>query len=591
MNQIAILDAGSQYCKLIDKQLKNLKINPKIIPLNTPLTKLKEYKGIIISGGPKSVILNRINFDISIFFSKIPILGICYGMQLITKYFDGQLSNTIHRTDGQKVINLDRTSLLFQNMNRQEKVLLTHGDSVIKEPIHFQVIAHEDNIIYGIEYRHIYGIQFHPEVNLTENGSIILHNFVYNICKCLPENLSNMYDILLNNIHNTAKDNKVITLVSGGVDSTVCTILLSRALGNNKVFPLHIDNGFMRKDESSNVKKIMEEIGIKLRVVDASDIFYENIGDKTDPEEIRNIIGDTFMNIVDKIFQQLSPDHILGQGTLRPDLIESASNTVSQNASVIKTHHNDSMMVRKWRQEGRIIEPLSEYHKDEVKQIGRWLNIPESFLERQPFPGPGLAIRIICDEYRINYDIIDKELDQFRLKYDKYNFNLLPIRSVGVQGDHRSYNYVASISYKYQEEKIGWELLIEIAKEIPKYIKHINRVIFIFGKAFKEIKYIKTRLIKEVVNDLRDIDNITHKYIEKITQMPIIMIPISFDNDGKRSVVIRTIITNDFMTGVVANPDKEFPKLSEMVKEMMGYKVSRICYDLTSKPPGTTEWL
>lgn len=598
-SQIAILDGGSQYSKLIDRRIRILGIISDILPFDTPLSKLNKYEGIIISGSPDSISNNSSNkFDYDIFKFDKPILGICYGMQLITDYFNGILSDDVERSDGQYNIHIDTKSLLFKEMNEDEDVLLTHGDSVIKEPVDFKIIAKSKtlDVIYGIELENIYGIQFHPEVNLTSHGDKIFENFVFRICKCNKKyNIADKYFMITQYIKNNVKNKNVLTLVSGGIDSTVCTALLYKTLGKKRVYSLHIDNGFMRKNESKQVKEALKNIGFDINIIDGSKYFYKNIGDKTDPEVIRQIIGNTFIKIMNNELNKLKnkTNYLLAQGTLRPDLIESASNLVSNSANIIKTHHNDSDLVRKLRSEGNIIEPLSEYHKDEIREIGKQLGLPNRLINRHPFPGPGLAIRIICNKYKINYSEINKKLDIFRNKYTKYFFDLLPIRSVGVQGDHRSYNYVCSISS--DQDVIDWEDLINIGKDVPKSIKDINRVVYIFDGSFDKIHYTKTYLYKEEIKLVRKADYLAQNLIDdnsKISQMPIILIPLSFNEKNKRSIVIRTIITDDFMTGLVANPDKDLKNLDKIrneIKKIDG--ISRICYDLTSKPPGTTEWL
>ena len=586
--QIVILDAGSQYGKLIDRNIRNLSVISDILPLNINAEKLSKYKGIIISGSPSSLIEDGINFDQDIFDLDIPILGICYGMQIICQNFGGTLDNTLDRQDGQFTIPIDNTSKLFSNLDKFEKVLLTHGDSCIKEPDNFKVTAIDGRIICAIEYKNIYGIQFHPEVNLTENGKQIFHNFLFNICNCSANyDIENKYQLAINYIkNNTNKNTKIICLVSGGVDSSVCVSLLYNALGNDQIIPIHVDNGFMRKNESHLVERALKEQGINVTVIDGSEIFYDNIGDETDPEKIRKIIGDTFIKLVEDKLDN-DNNYILCQGTLRPDLIESASTIASDNACVIKTHHNDTHLVRKLRNNGKVIEPLKKYHKDEVREIGRKLGLPDKLVDRHPFPGPGLAIRVICDEYRKDYDIINAKLDSYRRK--GFQIKLLPIRSVGVQGDGRSYNYVCGIS-----TFISWKSLFDLARLVTRTIKEINRVIYIFGGQFDRICYTPTKLDRGVVDQLRELDDIGQRYIDKdskIAQMPVVLLPLSFDMAGKRSVVIRTIITQDFMTGLVAYPDIDLRRINETVDNMMTRGISRVCYDLTCKPPGTTEWL
>ncbi len=359
-------------------------------------------------------------------------------------------------------------------------------------------------------------------------------------------------------------------------------------------------------------------------MVDASETFYnattlidgketKKLNQTTSPQEKRKIIGDTFIKVSQKIIQDLNLDEnnvFLAQGTLRPDLIESASKTVSNTADVIKTHHNDTDLVRKLRDEGKVIEPLKDYHKDEVRELGTMLGLPESLVWRQPFPGPGLAVRIICTEKPYlteDFEKIEEKLKTFETK--NLEFGLIPIQTVGVQGDGRTYNYLAGMYPKNNLEgldkisEIDWKEAIKLAREIPKKIHQINRIVFVFEqKPEKPQKtIIPTLLEPEVIEQLQIADDIVNQILQEnnliknISQVPVISFPVGFDK-GKnlRSIAIRTFITNDFMTGIPATPGEEMPfeVLTQMVKQILDKtpNVARVAYDLTAKPPGTTEW-
>lgn len=582
---IAILDAGSQYSKLIENTVSACGVSARLLPLNTTEQQIVAagYKGIIITGGPSSVVDADVNFDWSIFDLRVPVLGVCYGFQMLAWRFGGQVTNTVDRSDGQTEIRVDPTSQLFAGLAQKQTVLLTHGDSVVSAPQGFKVNA-SGKAIYGIERQHLYGIQFHPEVNLTTHGKKMYQNFVYSICGCVPSTPAvNKCEQAIAEIREAAQNRPVLCLVSGGVDSTVCAVLLGKALPAEQVLAVHIDTGFMRRDESALVKKALAAIGIQLQVINAARDFARAIGDETDPEKIRQIIGNTFIKILREYLD--IEKYVLLQGTLRPDLIESASQQASDNASVIKTHHNDTALVRELRAAGKVIEPLREYHKNDVREIGKKLGIPDNLLYRQPFPGPGLAIRVVCDEYRKDFAMVNKKLDKYR---DRYNLHLLPIRSVGVQGDHRSYKYVCGVTASRPE----WGSLLALAKEIPQRIPEIGRVVYIFGKV-EDVTYTTTKLYPAQVDLLRQADHMVAPLVaaNKFSQMPIILIPVSFEKPGQRSIVIRTIITDNFMTGVVANPCAVIG-LDSVVQQLAQLPgVSRVCYDLTCKPPGTTEWL
>lgn len=448
------------------------------------------------------------------------------------------------------------------------------------------------------------------------------------------------------------------------MDSTVCTALLCKAIGQERVTAVHIDNGFMRKGEKEQVISSLGAFGINLKVHNAGQRFINSrtmmdyrdqdglvyrqatplLHTVTNAEEKRHIIGDTFMHLATEFMNQLQQNGekiFLAQGTLRPDLIESASSLASSKAHVIKTHHNDTTLVRSMRNKGLVVEPLKDFHKDEVRTLGESLGIPQDLVYRHPFPGPGLAIRVICQDEAYITDMFTQtnmilgtiatyytcvqtgnaavkliqdctsQLEQeFLLSFTgsiSLSAILLPIYSVGVQGDSRTYSYVAALS---SDQPPVWSELVVLAKLIPRICHSINRVVWVFGECVRShiTDVTPTHLTQQVLATLREADHIaqsilkSHGLIRNVSQMPVVLIPIHFDRNPEqrpvipscqRSVVIRTFITSDFMTGIPAVPDKHIPNsvLEEMVigiKQIPG--ISRVLYDLTPKPPGTTEW-
>ncbi|KAG8344628.1 Glutamine amidotransferase class I Peptidase C26 NAD synthase GMP synthase C terminal domain [Trypanosoma vivax] len=646
---VVILDAGSQYGKVIDRKVRELRVETRILPLNTPTAVLRDdpaIKAVIISGGPNSIHdVDAPAYNSDLFELGKPLLGICYGMQLLARFFDGRVGQAEVREDGQDEVSVDTTSPLFNGLTTTEKVLLTHGDSIIDPGVHLKVTARSSaGIIAALQHKELplFGVQFHPEVDLTEKGVHILKNFL-TLSGCqFSYTIEDREELALRMIRErTAGGQKVLCLASGGVDSTVCAVLLIKALGPERVICIHIDHGFMRLNESNEVVAALTAAGVKVTLIDASEQFAQastempakrgreayrtgKLCEVTEPEEKRVIIGNTFMSVCDAVMKEMNLDVnnlLLAQGTLRPDLIESGSVYASKVADAIKTHHNDTGIVRQLREKGRIIEPLCDYHKDEVRVLGERLGIPHHLVNRQPFPGPGLAIRTLCsngelqkgDDYEMTEQIVQqvcagtlsndvmKPLSEL-LRTLRPAPCLLPVRTVGVQGDARTYAYAVALSIGHFPQKEEWEQLGRLALAIPKVSQHINRVVFMFGerRTAAPQSVTRTTLTLPVLEKLRTADNIVnsvllkHNLVRRLSQVPVVLLPLSFEEKGSLSIVIRTFITNDFMTGVPAlpgSPIMPLDALKEMLEALEALDfVSRVMYDLTAKPPGTTEW-
>lgn len=641
--KIAIIDFGAQYGKVIDRRIRECNVYCDLLPSTTTLHELqsKGYSAIIISGGPNSVYADDApKYDSAIFYGGLPILGICYGHQLINKEFGGTVTYQQIREDGQTSITIDPNCPLFEGLNPNQSVLLTHGDGITEDTVApgFKIIAKHDKLVAAIanDEKHIYGLQFHPEVDLTENGTKMFKGFLRKVVglKCTTYTIKNREELCIERIRKTVGDKSVLVMVSGGVDSAVCAALLHKALGAKRVIAIHIDNGFMRLNESDEVITSLNHIGLDVRRFNfvneflESRISYEQMETKQlsktiDPQEKRMIIGDTFINCKDQATKTLGLDSdiFFSQGTLRPDLIESANEFASKCADVIKTHHNDTLLVRKLRDLGRVIEPLRDFHKDEVRELGVALGLPDSIIKRHPFPGPGLALRILC----VECPYIDEHYDDIRCSViDEVNklangsikATLLPIKSVGVQGDKRTYSYVVALSTDIPSESVSWNLLSKLAKELPNKIHEINRVVFVFGKSISnEITEVTVTHINEgTLQKLQKADSIVmeilRKYdlngshiMSKIQQMPVILVPIHFDRvfnlpqkfpSVLHSICLRPFITRDFMTGRAAIPtiDISLEPISIIERRIKNEvpQISRVMIDLTSKPPGTTEW-
>ena len=616
MEKLAILDCGGQYTKVIDRRVRELGVKSEIFPINVKSENLKEYKAIILSGGPNSISNNeRLKFDEDIFELGKPILGICYGMQLISDYYGGVIDNNVVKEYGQNKIWVDNTIPIFNDMNENQNVLMSHGDTVRVPPKNFKVIGKSGEAIAAIGNidKKIYGLQFHPEVDLTEEGTKILENFIRIVAQY--ENfyaLDDRIESSIKMIKEKVKDNKVVVLVSGGVDSAVTAALLVKALNPDNVYAIHIDSGFMRKNESNIICENLKKLGLKNLIREnAKNYFFntvveidgKNVGplvNIVDPEIKRQIIGELFIKIANNVIERLGLDPentFIAQGTLRPDLIESGNPDISGFAHKIKTHHNDVEIVRKARKKGLIVETNSDWHKDEVRKVARMLGLDESIASRQPFPGPGLAIRLICHNKEEEVIITEDEEKQINeiVSLTQNHVQIIPIKSVGVQGDCRSYK---NLGILYGNGlNFEWDNTTFLAKKITDSIDTINRIAYIINKnnIDEPIKCFDMKINDECVDLLRELDNIVTTNLEgsKVSQTFAVLVPIGITK--KYSVVIRTFVTSDFMTGRAGKIGLEVDKykienIINEIEKRFNDKIEFVMYDITEKPPATCEW-
>jgi GMP synthase (glutamine-hydrolysing) len=508
-DSILILDFGSQYTQLIARRTRELQVYSEIHPFNIDIEKFIKsnpeirLSGIIFSGGPASLLekdsprLSAKNFEL-IEKLKIPVLGICYGLQLLAQRFGGEIHKGKIREYGHTKIKITGKSVLFDKVKKDLIVWMSHGDSIYKLPSNIKITSGSKNdIVSSFEdfNLNIYALQFHPEVNHTENGELILKNFIFKICKVknlfIPESFIKNK---IREIRHTAGNDYVICALSGGVDSSVASVLMNRAVGN-KLICIHIDNGLMRKNESSNVVGLFKNhFRMKLIFVDASEKFLRRLKGITDPEKKRKIIGNTFIEVFEEEAKKIKLNSgkikFLVQGTLYPDVIESGS--FRGPSATIKSHHNvgglpDIMNLK-------LIEPFRELFKDEVRKIGRELGLPEYFIARHPFPGPGLAIRILSDVTKEKLNILKEADDIFITLLKKHKLYdkiwqafavLLPVQTVGVMGDERSYENVISLRAVtsldgmtadfFSFEK---DFLSLVSNKIINSIKGVNRVVY-----------------------------------------------------------------------------------------------------------------
>lgn len=498
MNEkILILDFGSQYTQLIARKIRELGVFAEIYPCSISLNaaKTKNPKAIILSGGPSSVYSEGSPLpDSGIFELGIPILGICYGLQLIAHFFGGKVDQAAKREYGKSKLNLvEMYDPLFTGIPESSIVWMSHGDHLETIPPNFKTLAKSENSLAVIRSGNglIYGVQFHPEVEHTEFGKQFLYNFLKYIAKCKFDWSPKSF--VENTIHKIRKhvvNSNVILALSGGVDSTVAAVLLHKAIGN-QLYCVHIDTGLMRRKESQTVVSLFQgKFNIPVKLIDSSDVFIDRLKKITDPEKKRKIIGNTFIEIFESEAKKLPNIEWLAQGTLYPDVIESTS--VKGPSALIKSHHNVGGLPEKMNL--KVIEPLRELFKDEVRQVGKELGLPLWFLNRHPFPGPGLAIRIIgevtpdrLEILRSVDDIFLEEINQANL-YDKIwqaFAVLLPVKTVGVMGDERTYENVCALRAVVSSDGMtaDWfifppEILSKIANRIINEVKGINRVVY-----------------------------------------------------------------------------------------------------------------
>lgn len=495
---ILILDFGSQYTQLIARRVRENKVFSRIIPYNTPAKEIAAMnpKGLILSGGPASVVNKKSPLpDKGIFKLGVPILGICYGMQAISEMLGGRVKHTKEREYGKVELFIDDNRDLFSHIPGNFTCWASHGDFVTKMPQGFHTSSHTMNTpIAAISNskKKIFGVQFHPEVTHTEKGNQILSNFLFKICGCLSRwTMQSFIKESVENIKKAAGKDKVVLGLSGGVDSSVAALLLHKAIGRNSRC-IFINNGLLRKDEPEQVKKVFRDAyHLNLDYVDRSKKFLARLKGVVDPEEKRKIIGDEFVKTFEEEAAKVKGVKYLAQGTLYPDVIESFSPTGAPSRK-IKSHHNVGGLPAHMKL--KLLEPLREIFKDEVRAIGRELGLPDAIIQRQPFPGPGLAIRIVGEvtEERLNIlrEVDRRVIDEIRGAglYESIwqSFAiLLPIKSVGIMGDERTYENVVALRCVSSFDgmtadwvKLPYEIMGKISNRVINEVKGVNRVVY-----------------------------------------------------------------------------------------------------------------
>jgi len=494
---IAILDFGSQYTQLIARKVRELGVYCEIFPYNFPIHDLVSLKpkGIILSGGPRSVNESCApTCDQGIFALDIPILGICYGLQLTSKLFGGQVEKSLKREYGKAHIFVEKKDRLLDGIKDGDVVWMSHQDKVLRMPKGFETIAYSDNSPHAaikLKEGNIYGVQFHPEVHHTPKGKRILRNFLFKVCKVKGLfSPKSFVELATEKIRKEVGGSKVVCGLSGGVDSSVVAALIHRAIGDN-LYCVFVNNGVLRKDEENEVlEAFKDKLHVNLIYVDAGQMFLNALKGIRDPERKRKIIGRLFIKIFNDEASKIGKVNYLAQGTLYPDVIESTS--FKGPSATIKSHHNVGGLPR--RMKLKLLEPLRELFKDEGRVVGKELGLPDSLVYRQPFPGPGLAIRIIGDvtEERLHIlkeadSIVRDEIERkgsFRHLWQSFAI-LIPVKTVGVMGDERTYANVIALRVVESEDamtadwaRLPYSVLDNVARRIINEVHGVNRVVY-----------------------------------------------------------------------------------------------------------------
>jgi GMP synthase (glutamine-hydrolysing) len=579
--QITVLDAGGQYCHLIARKVRDLGVYAEVAPSETPAAELAGRKGVIISGGPSSVYdPGSPTIDPQLLHAGIPVLGICYGQQLMAHILGGRVEKGDRGEYGFAQLDLLRTDGLFRGITGRQQVWMSHRDAVQDPPPGFDVLGSTSTCTVAAmasAERGLYAVQFHPEVAHTPCGTQILTNFVFGACECVKDwDPAGQVQAIEDQIRAVAKDRNVFFFVSGGVDSTVAYTLCLRALGPERVHGTYVDTGLMRQGETEFVRENFASLGARaFAVEDAAQQFLSALKSAVQPEAKRHIIGEEFVRVQQRILESehfLDGRWILGQGTIYPDTIESGG---SAKADLIKTHHNRVAGIQKLIDDGRIIEPLASFYKDEVRAIGRQLGIAPELLDRHPFPGPGLAIRCLCATLEAPVEKLPEGW-------------LLPVQSVGVQGDSRTYRAVLAID--------GFPDSHEESSSLINKMDQINRVVTEVWTSgnLTDMRAVPGFLTAERLGRLRHADAIVRRltyasgFDHAVWQFPVVLMPLGTP-ERPDSVVLRPIDSVDGMTASVVRMPKDL--LDEIVRELSAIPgIAGVFYDLTNKPPATIEW-
>jgi GMP synthase (glutamine-hydrolysing) len=602
-DKVAVVDFGGQYAHLIATKIRGLGVLAEIRQPEDPLERFAEYRGIVLSGSPSlSAFGEDSGYTKEIYDLETPILGFCFGHQEIAKHYGGEV---VHggREWGPADLHLRREHALFAGLGPVEPVWMSHFDSVVAIGPEFEELGHtrldggageHRFAAIGSDRLRRYGFQFHPEVDDTLHGVEMIANFVLGICACRPSwTMDRFVEEEVARIRNQVGDRSVFLLASGGVDSTVAAKLLAAALGPERLQLLHIDNGLMRQGESRQVVELLDSLGLggNLAFVDASADFLAALDGLVEPERKRRAIGDTFVAVFEREARRLGiEDHLLAQGTIYPDTIETGG---TKRADTIKTHHNRVPVIQEMIAAGRVVEPLADLYKVEVRELGERLGVPAHAVWRHPFPGPGLGVRLLCSTGRPDREHFDELEPALAATAARLGLDAvaLPIRSVGVKADLRSYEHPVLL---FSDAR--WDELMRAAAAIYQEVPHVNRCALWLGAGRPSGFAPRAATVTRARLDLlRQADAIVmaalerHGLYDQVWQCPTVLVPLTVDGRGEELVVVRPVRSERAMTATPAElPAALLAELRQTILPLPG--VSGLALDLTTKPPGTIEW-
>ena len=596
---IAVIDFGGQYAHLIAKRIRHLGVLALVVSPMATKEELAPARGVILSGGPESVAgEGRVPFNPDILSLEQPLLGLCYGHQLMAHFYGGRVEQLDHGEYGKTTLRREPGGdpPLLRGVDRETEVWMSHGDTVLAPPPGFHTLASTPLCpVAAMEHHDLprFGLQFHPEVTDTPQGSLMLANFLALTGAGKGWSMEAFVADAIEECRGQVGERNVLMFLSGGVDSTVAFALLTRALGETRVKGLLIDNGFLRKDEAREILARYERQGWRnVEFLDASDRFLSAVEEIVDPQEKRKAVGEMFLQVRE---DWLAANHLdpaqwlLGQGTLYPDIIESGG---SHHAKVIKSHHNRVEKIEEMLAAGLVVEPLKDLYKDEVRSLGETLGLPEEIVWRHPFPGPGLSINVLCANGGEAFSEMEQTAGALKalMTDSPYQTTLLPVRSVGVQGDSRTYTPPAAL-----QGPLDWPLLEETSTHITNNLLAINRVVALLAPAELPPLVLREAYCTVPRLDLlREADRMTTDALEaaglmrEIFQLLVILLPLSTGGRGD-SLVLRPVVSEDVMTARFARlPWTLLEALTPKLMSLTG--IDAVFYDVTHKPPATFGW-